>query len=221
MPVYYKTTYEEKGIFGQSWEGQDFRNDMLGDYWCQVKLTGIQPPQYLSKSNILTVREPDYYNSSLPICDKKQYVIETECIGNSSLINSYSRTSSASQMASQIQSTSTMQTSSVSMATTGLVNPTVSHLSTTTASRSKHLISSPTPTVTTENKNGMNFFLVGIVILSIILILVVLIFLIIILAVIIRFKRKKMVLLGKSINIQMTDSHNPPSISTCSSKSNK
>ena len=214
MPVYYKNTNEEKGIFGQSWDGQDFRNDMLGDYWCQVKLTDREPPQYLSKSNILTVREPNYYNSYLPICDKKQYVMETECIGNSSLISSYSRTLSASPMASQIRSsilpTLTMQISSVSMATIELVKTTVSHLSATTVSRSKHLISSPTSTVTTENKNGMNIFLIGIVTLSIILVLVVLIFLIIILVVIITFKRKKMILLGKSINILMTDSHNPP-----------
>ena len=192
--VYYKTKYDEKVRFGQYWEGQDFRNDMLGDYWCQVKLTDRQPPEYLSKSNILTVREPDYYNNSLPTCDDKQYVLEKECIGNDSLISSYSRTLSVSLMTSQIQSP---------------ILPT----STTTASRSKHLLSSPAPTVTTENKNGINIFLIGIVILGIVLVLVVFIFFIIILSIIITFKRKKMILLGKPIGILMTDSHSPLSLS--------
>ena len=76
----HKTGTVEMVEFGRGWYGQNFTNDMLGDFWCQVKLTDREPPVYLSKSNVLTVREPNYYNSSLPPCPGLLFVKQTQCL---------------------------------------------------------------------------------------------------------------------------------------------
>ena len=59
---------------------------MLGDYWCQAILTDRQPLVNLSKSNILTVREPDYYDSSLPTCSGVKFIYTRRCIPNITVV---------------------------------------------------------------------------------------------------------------------------------------
>ena len=132
-PEYFqKTTNAERVLFGTNWYDQKFTAAMLGDYWCQAILTDRQPLVYLSKSNILTVREPDYYNSSLPTCSDIQYIRKSRCISNvttsntsyevyyltPSIVTSVTTLSSSTSLYTSVplQST-TIMTSSISMAT--------------------------------------------------------------------------------------------------------
>ena len=125
----HKTNQAERITFGLSWYNQKFTAAMLGDYWCQAILTDRQPPVYLSKSNILTVREPDYYNSNLPTCSGAKFIYTRRCITNitisttsydliPSIVTNIKILSSSSSLYTSVALPSTaVMTSSVSMAT--------------------------------------------------------------------------------------------------------
>lgn len=150
----HKTQTVEIVQFGLGWYGQNFTAAMLGDFWCQVKLTDREPPVYLSKSNVLTVREPDYYNSSLSSCDLP-HVEKIQCL-NIPSFTSYNPEITQTQ-ANFILTTYSTSLQSFTTIVTDIVQPnTASHVLTTTTTICLNSPSLPsynpeiTPTQTTS-----------------------------------------------------------------------
>ena len=204
----HKTGTVEMVEFGRGWYGQNFTNDMLGDFWCQVKLTDREPPVYLSKSNVLTVREPNYYNSSLPPCPGLLFVKQTQCLTIPSF-TSYN----PEIMPTQTTFLNTLTTHSISLQSftttvTDIVQPntacyvlttTITTAITTTTTTSKWL-SSVKPTFSAKSHKFMDYVLPGIIILSAIVTMIILIIFAIIMVLILRVKRKKIRSPGKCFN---------------------
>ena len=113
------------------WYGQKFTAAMLGDFWCQVKLTDREPPVYLSKSNELTVREPNYHNSSLSPCPGLQYAKEIQCL-NIPSFTSYNPEIKPTQTNSILTTYSTSLQSFTTIVTDIVQPNTASHVLTTT-----------------------------------------------------------------------------------------
>ena len=125
----HKTETVEIVEFGLGWYGQKFTAAMLGDFWCQVKLTDREPPVYLSKSNVLTVREPNYYNSSLSSCPGLQYVKRIQCLD----IPSFTSYNPAPIQTNSILTTYSTSLQSFTTIVTDIVQPNMaSHVLTTT-----------------------------------------------------------------------------------------
>ena len=169
-----KTSKAERVLFGTNWFNQKFTAAMLGDYWCQAILTDRQPLVYLSKSNILTVREPDYYNSSLPTCSDIQYIRKSRCISNvttsntsyevyyltPSIVTRVTTLSSSTPLyiSVPLQST-TIMTSSISMATSSekIVIPSSTTIMTSISmATSSEEIVIPSPTALTPSSRPLN-----------------------------------------------------------------
>ena len=76
-PAYYnKDDNRERSVFGSEWSGQEYSDDMSGDFWCQpILYSNITVPG----SKVLTVDEPDEYSESL-VCNVPQHIRQTRCI---------------------------------------------------------------------------------------------------------------------------------------------
>ena len=206
----HKTNQAERITFGLSWYNQKFTAAMLGDYWCQAILTDRQPPVYLSKSNILTVRKPDYYDSNLPKCRRVQFSYTNRCIPNITVVlPSSSETLSLISITVSIFPTPTLtmrdfidlKTNTIlghSSIRTHLINLISKSEQLQLSSSTSHQSTTPV-----SINNDTNYLLTTI--LSIIITLtIVSSFIIIILVVTIRVKRKKTRSSGKSIAYQST-----------------
>ena len=66
-------------IFGMQLAGTYFDESMLGEYWCQVIITSMQPNVYLGKSDILMIRDPEDYDGELQRCQGIITVSTTKC----------------------------------------------------------------------------------------------------------------------------------------------
>ena len=67
----------ETVYFGNNWINQQYNTDMLGEYWCQIKVTSEQPNIYLGISNVFTIDPPESYTA--PRCSQIIRVSETLC----------------------------------------------------------------------------------------------------------------------------------------------
>ena len=59
------TDNRERIVLGTQWINKPFNESMLGEYWCQVIVTSTQPNIYLGKSDILMIRDPEDYNTTM------------------------------------------------------------------------------------------------------------------------------------------------------------
>ena len=145
-----KTDLVERITFGLDWYDHKFTTAMLGDYWCQAMLTDRQPLVNLSKSNILTVREPDYYDSSLPTCSGLKFIHSRRCITNITIsTTSYDLTPSIVTNITTLSSSSSLYTS-VALQSTPVMTSSVSM-----ATSSQEIII-PSPTALTPSSRTLN-----------------------------------------------------------------
>ena len=200
---YFQKSYNAERVqFGLNWYNKKFTAAMLGDYWCQAILTDRQPLVYLSKSNILTVREPNYYNSSLPTCFDIQFIRKHRCISNITVeLPSSNETLSLILTTASISPTPTLTMRDIIGFKTKTILGQSSirrHLiNLTSKSEQSQLSTSAAPVSIKKRNNDTNYLLITILLIIITLTIVSLF--IIILAVIIIAKRKKTRSSGKSV----------------------
>ena len=73
-----KSDTAERTVFGMSWFGRNFTDEVIGDIWCQPKLTNYINAT-LSKSQILTIHEKNYYQN-FSTCSGVKFLRGTRCI---------------------------------------------------------------------------------------------------------------------------------------------
>ena len=102
-----KSDTVERTVFGGTWFGRNFTDEVIGDIWCQPVLTN-DINATLSKSQILTIRERNYYQN-LSFCSGVKFLRNiSRCI--SVLQSSESITPTKSTTTSSFITPSTIRT---------------------------------------------------------------------------------------------------------------
>ena len=187
------TDNRERIVLGTQWINKPFNESMLGEYWCQVIVTSSQPSIYLGKSDILVIRDPEDYNTTM-YCTGIISVSTSKCADGSQtntmiqvFASSSSSSSSFSASSSSSCSASSSSSSSYTVFTTSFPSLTISNSQT---NYSSIQINTPSNSPVKRNDSGLASYYIVIVIVFIIIIMLG-VLLVISCLVILCIKRKK------------------------------